>query len=102
MVHLLLVFNLASKVLNVSLKKYLDEWSIERSMVLNTHSTPVHYLELICSFGFLTNLKEGNEKSKEKPDIDHLNVRCLWQRHRHIDEPGGSQVLSFYIEGVFY
>ena len=34
MVHLLLVFNFASEILNVSLKKYLDKWSIERNMVL--------------------------------------------------------------------
>ena len=70
MVHLLLVFDFASKVLNVSLKKHLDEMSIQSK-------TPVHCFELIRP----TDLKEGNEKSEEEPDIDHLDVRRLWQRH---------------------
>ena len=35
-----------------------------------------------------TNLQEGDEEGEEKPDIDHLDIRRLRQRHRHIYEPG--------------
>ena len=50
------------------------------------------------------NLQKRDKKGEKEPNIDHLHVGRLWQRHRHVDEPvfQGQHYIGLYIQGSLH